>query len=280
MAFGGYSSAAQPMPWLQNMQATVGGVGALAELVGMTAEAAKHFGSSWLLLLESAGQTAGEVAGVLDPRPPVDPASGVPSCSAEDHLRAQRARAARWLVGAALVAALALAGRAAAKQVSSPTGRGLRVAALVAVGAAVGFSRPDWVEERARRVARYALRLLDSAEGAVADVAGSGAAAAPDRGLLQGDSAAAAAGEGEARDAFGPADGPVATQHMAAAAGTAEAAAPAARRGLGEEAAGPSGGGAASPLPAGALAASAGSVPSGEEVRRRRLAALAGRLQG
>ena len=170
--YSGLSGAAPTqLPWLQSLHATVGSVGALAELVGMTAEAAKHFGGSWLSLLEQAGQTAGEVAGVLDPRPPADPETGEDLCSAEEHLTAQRRRAARWLLGAALVSGLLVAGRFVAAQLASPSGRGLRIVLLLAAGAAVGFSRPRWVEERSAAVASYLLQLFDGLTGSSDGVA-------------------------------------------------------------------------------------------------------------
>lgn len=178
--YGGMSGAAPAqLPWLQSLHATVGSVGALAELVGMTAEAAKHFGGSWLSLLEQAGQTAGEVAGVLEPRPPADPETGEDLCSAEDHLTAQRRRAARWLLGAALVSGLLVGGRAVASQLASPSGRGLRIVLLLAVGAAVGFSRPLWVEERSAAVAAYLLKLFDGVAGTSGAVSAPVAAAGP-----------------------------------------------------------------------------------------------------
>lgn len=152
----------------------------------MTAEAAKHFGSVSLQLLEAAGQTAGEVAGVMEPQPPLHPETGMPACSPQEHLRVQRERAARWLVGAALVFGVVWMGRAATTHLGGGSGRGLRVILFAMAGATVGFSRPEWVETKAAAVSSWLVELLDTMSqaparherrGQIQDAAGTSAVA-------------------------------------------------------------------------------------------------------
>jgi hypothetical protein len=156
--------AAQPAPWLQSLQATVGGMGALAELVGMTAEAGKHFGQAFLAVLEVAGQTAGEVVGLVEPHPPVDAATGRPLVPPQEHLRTQRERAARWLIGGSALVVLVWAGRAAMRATSSGSFKGLRVLLLVLAGAIVGYTHPDLVEDKTAQAVNWAQSFLRSIE--------------------------------------------------------------------------------------------------------------------
>lgn len=186
------SALGPPVGLLQSIHQTIGGVGAVTELVGLTSEAARQAGAASLTLLEHIGQQAGEILGLVPPRPPLDPATGRTLCSPEEHLQAQRARATRWAIGFALVVAIAWTGRAALNIASDGSSRGLRLLTLVAIGAAIGYTAPDAVEDRSRRIIEWVTQLARSFEDALVNATAT-SAAAPERQSGAAASAAAAA---------------------------------------------------------------------------------------
>lgn len=98
---GGFLSPQLAM--LSSLHYTVGSVGAIAELIGVNAEALLNAVKSALALVERVGQASGEVLGFLRVRPPVDPATGLPVVSPEQYAVQRRQRLVRWVIGAAVV---------------------------------------------------------------------------------------------------------------------------------------------------------------------------------
>lgn len=100
---GGAGFLSPHLATLSSLHYTVGSIGAIAELIGVNAEALLSAVKSSLALVERVGQATGEVMGFLRVRPPLDPATGLPVVSAEQYAVQRRQRLVRWVIGAAVI---------------------------------------------------------------------------------------------------------------------------------------------------------------------------------
>lgn len=99
MGMAEWPGASPHVAMLQHVYAAVGSVGAITELLGMNAEALQRVVLGGIGLLEKLGQHAGEVAGVLRLKLPVDE-EGRPLVSDEQARHQRRMQLLRLILGA------------------------------------------------------------------------------------------------------------------------------------------------------------------------------------